>query len=303
MAYTVEYTKEAITGFCESVADFEAMTAPGVPCKFAANERHVQCTFNGKNTDDALEWYGLEGNTKAAVKKCGALLRDGWQDGVKRMRQHLTVLGATISAKAPDVRRRPIWSDDGGELDMDKVRSGNLDTAYRRCARRQQMRPAMVAIGIHTADNCNVTSEAMFWRGAAALCLADHLITRGYPVELSGIIAANMGEQRSRRMNLRYIVKAARGPYSLPHACAALALPGTFRTAGFYWYEKYSDIECGAGLGQTASTADALAFFTKSAGNGAVVSLATGAIKNQKTAQAWIEVQIARLSQPQIKAA
>ena len=86
------------------------------------------------------------------------------------------------------------------------------------------------------AANANVTGETLFWRGAAALVIADALTAAGYNVE---IIAGISGEgvhsngDNSIRLSHTVTVKPATAPLDKNALAAVVALSGYFRVFGF----------------------------------------------------------------------
>lgn len=133
-----------------------------------------------KRVDSGAEkaWYGV--SSMAEAKK---VLLGGWEEGLERIRQTLSKLQLP---QIESIRRRPVWRDSGDDLSLDRVYSGELDTAWRTTERRSSppgLRPChkiMVCVG----GGYKLPAEAFFWRGAVAVSLSDALEESGRSCEI-----------------------------------------------------------------------------------------------------------------------
>ena len=91
-----------------------------------------------------------------------------------------------------------------------------------------------MTIVCNLSESCNVVAEALFWRGASALKLADALTTAGYNVSIYGSITGGNCDASSTVDSGQFIeIKAADQPLDVSALAALTAMPGWFRTAGF----------------------------------------------------------------------
>src|SRR6185295_10789471 len=77
-------------------------------------------TTKSETVRGSLAWNGVEGSVHAVQK----LIRDGWPEGVTRMEEALRDLGETL--RPASVSRKPVWTDQGDELDIHRVWAGRV---------------------------------------------------------------------------------------------------------------------------------------------------------------------------------
>ncbi len=129
-----------------------------------------------------------------------------WQDGLDILQEMIfEVDRERIEVPAAlDVRRRRRWAaDDGDEVCLDRLRAGQ--DAWQSTARVAVNHPRQVTIFANVSASAGVSHDAILWRGAAAICLADLLEKQGYRVELW---ACEYG--RSLHMDNQYSLDAAK---------------------------------------------------------------------------------------------
>jgi hypothetical protein len=127
-----------------------------------------------------------------SVTRLNSHLRDGWSEGAERIR----AINATADAAAPvtvrNVRRRRVTGDAGSEVDVTAYWRGRGDVAWSRCVRDGAVKARAVHIVPMLCGVCTLTADQFFYRGAAAVRLADLLTEAGYNV---AITAAAVGPQ------------------------------------------------------------------------------------------------------------
>ncbi|TFH48659.1 MAG: hypothetical protein E4H01_05905, partial [Lysobacterales bacterium] len=174
------------------------------------------------------QWYGVE-NQKAAhaIFAAGA-----WPEGVERM---LAALGDLQGDTKPrNIRRTRTRSDFGAEVDVTEYWRGRGDVAWSSCRREQRTGPQTVTVAINPSISAGEDAEKIFWRGAAALCLADKLTVAGYNVEIvllfcvHGLFTeSSIRASRDDDAVIECCVKSARAPLDL-NALAVSACLGAF---------------------------------------------------------------------------
>ena len=178
----------------------------------------------------AKDWFGCDGPD--TVNK---YIHEGWPGGLKR----IAAMRAKMTQSIPlfrKARRRPYRSDQGDELDIHAVRSGNLDRAWRRMTKRHgrgsgKSRKVRVVMDIGGHAGCS--ADDLFWPPAASLALCGRLVHLGYAVEIVASFAVDGFVRKPHQTGVfECVVKSFDRPYN-PESFAILALSGLFRTHGF----------------------------------------------------------------------
>jgi hypothetical protein len=149
------------------------------PALFSKTKENGQ--FKGQQS-----WYGNP--PKNTVGSFLAFVNKGWPEGVSRMKESLKELNID---GVTSVKRKARWQSEGDDLNMEKVWSGELDTAWRGMHRAR--RPAhgrIITIWCATNARGDLTQAQLFWRGATACILAEALEKAGYSVEIVGFSIA-----------------------------------------------------------------------------------------------------------------
>lgn len=225
-----DYAGKALTARLADASDVPAFLTEQAPPSTAMRARweamRHELTSGGRF---ALRggWYGQGVNCMDDVE---ALMRDGWAEGANRA----LALAAQLRDSLPpphSVKRRPVWSDNGDDLDRDRVLSGQLDTAWRRTRREAMPAQQTVGLALPWVHSSHRTPEQLFWGAAAAIALCDLLENAGYRVELTAINA--VVEARSRRpVVVAVCVKGASEALRPDTVAAMFAHAGTYRTYG-----------------------------------------------------------------------
>lgn len=201
-----------------------------------ANER------SRAHEDEARAWYGTDSRARA----CAILAGEPWPEGLEhiaRARAALPEIPRPVS-----LRRRPRWDTDGDEVDLDRVREGRLDAAWRTCRREAQPGGApTVAILTDVAVGAGVRAETVALRGAATVALADALETAGYTVELWGAafsVGVYPNSAACDRADL-FPLKGAGEPLDCVRLAAWAVLAAGFRIPLFAarWAERHKTAE------------------------------------------------------------
>jgi hypothetical protein len=196
------------------------------------------------------KFYGRTTKTK---RKALDLFDKGWAKGAERCESLAAELHPPM---ARGVRRRATWQDQGCEVDITRVWSGQLDQAWRGRSRAVTQAPRILAVDVEIGGNKDTNEEQLFYSGAAAVVLTDVLERAGYRVELRAVMAhgANAGYGENLALT-RILIKEAHQPADLALIAAVCCHPGTFRTLGFAALSaNLSDL--GWGFGTISSARD-----------------------------------------------
>lgn len=235
---TEEDTRGAFieTGRLSEYVEAARQGAKVAGCK--ANERHAEyaMTRNPGSWDD---------NT--SYKKALDLATTGWAAGRDKLQQFAETLQANLP-EPKSIRRKARWSDDGDEIDMQRVYAGQLDRAWRGPRRVTRSAPRVISILGPIGQNCGYSAEQLFWSGAAAVVLADLLEEAGYRVALYGVINSWIWGSSNRDTHI-VEVKGADEPMALDTVALAYCHGGFFRRVGFNAL-THAPWDIGSNLGQ-----------------------------------------------------
>jgi hypothetical protein len=191
---------------------------------------------------DAETWYALPFKSGDRIRN---LMDTGWSEGATKIESAIASVEMPLSR---NVRRRARWTDQGDELNMDRVRSGQLDIAWRGMHRTRTFAPTRVVIGVDACANCFTGAQEMFWRGAAALALASSLTDSGYDVQ---IVSGMVWTADSNRSCIRAVTKSYGGGFDLATLAASTACPAFFRCFSFCyaWNHMPKNFVAGESIG------------------------------------------------------
>lgn len=130
----------------------------------------------------SVNWPGRRGDGWADMER---FLHSPWPEGVKMVEYVVERIKKTDLPMPKDVRRKPRWSEDDGDVDVDRVLRGEAD--YMRDVRRQRVSGSFQVSLISNLDcgrghRCN--PSGVFFRSACCIALADVLESIGYSVEI-----------------------------------------------------------------------------------------------------------------------
>lgn len=176
------------------------------------------------NRHDA-KWTGCE-----SAEQFASRIKQGWAEGADRL-MRLPV--AEISPTS--IRRIRHRGEQGDELDIHRVYRGELDTAWEY--RKRGARSAVgrnITIVCNICANWNVIAERLFWRGAAALRVAEALESAGYSVRIvAGMGATSIDSNGNVNNGYLFDIKSPEQPIDVANLASVVCLPGYFRIIGF----------------------------------------------------------------------
>lgn len=265
------------------LGDYVALISAG-KCVNPANESTLQSWQKGLGHD----WCGTSNAKKARetpTQTTLRLIREGWDEGVKLMD---SVAGSVDIPTPLSIRRRNVWSDQGDEVEMQRVWQGQLDTAWRRVAKPLGMGPKRVRVVIDSIAGGSEDQQRMRWRGVAAMKLADALINAGYSVQVESAFKGHDDGEWIARV----IVKEYTAPLDLSSLAATTALPAFFRALGHDWhFIPTEDRIHSPGYGVGTLTKDDVA----DSGDEAPIFLASQKLTTDAKAAEWVAKCVAEL--------
>jgi hypothetical protein len=171
-------------------------------------------------------WYG----GISTVADAERLLDRGWSDGAARLE---SMARDVTPPTARCRKRKPVWRDQGDELDVDRALVGDWGTAWRASHRMWSPGPSTVDLYAAIGGNAHRSADELFWAGATAAILTDLLEGAGYTVRVIGSIVAINRNDSQRAMVTRVVVKETSEPLRLDALAAVACHAGVFRTLGF----------------------------------------------------------------------
>jgi len=216
-------------GKYDSISDFLSAMRQG--CRNAANKAEWHAVgFEGKHY--GAHWFGADCRDGNAVQ---TKVMEGWQEGRDRMNTLRDQMG-TVDLRPVDRRRKLTRMDHGDILDIHQVYAGRLDTAWQKPTRRVTSGPQKIDICANMICSGGEVSDVLFWRGAAAVVLADMLEQAGYMVRLVVNFGGSHYEEKNKagRVSCRVTVKDHGMPFDVT-STSAVIMPGFFRSIGHAW--------------------------------------------------------------------
>lgn len=285
---TIEHTERTTTGRYNSLDEY---------CAFLDSDRF---TYHGNRriareagAHYSADWLGLtdaERGKGDAVKAVSDLANRGWERGADRLSKLVEQMEVP---KLASIRRRRIRGEHGDDVDMQRVYTGRLETAWTRTQRLNRVHTPRVAIITDSIAEGGMNAERMLWRGAAAAALAGILCHAGYQVRMESGYRGSYGR---RYFELRVMTKDYCQPYDYATAAATMALPGFFRAMGHKWYHMAAPEACSYGMNvhtinEAGEQERALELGTPH------ILIAPQGIECEAQAVAWVKSCVARLTQ------
>lgn len=237
-------------------------------------------------------WYGrgIVGASQAI-----AMLESGqWQQGQSEMLRLFDSIGDDVPAPRT-MRRRRVWSDQGDSLDIHRVWSGSVDTAWQRMAQREATGPKRVTIAASIGLMSGEHADRVLWVGAAALKLADILTTAGYDVCIKGVRAAQGALKSGANLVQVWTAKPFTAPLDMAALCIGIASATTVRHSTFQAQcaipERFAN-----GLGQSCADPSEVCDVSDvvfEGGPGVIAMMKD--ISDADTARAWIVRMIGQI--------
>lgn len=215
----------------DSVDEFLA-----VACSNDKESRRLGSHWDNQTIGNNGNWYGLSeklGADASCVDVARALAINGDPDGLERLTENMDRLGQMDRPRS--IRRRRARGDQGDELDIQRVYSGRLDDAWSRREPRLSFAPRRVTITVTAACAGMHNSDTLFWRGAAAVRLADLATEAGYNVEILMFVGGKRGTAGFDRVSCYVTAKAFGAPLDMALLSGCVCHPAFFRSIGHRW--------------------------------------------------------------------
>lgn len=277
----------------DSVTEPEAMLK--TEWQVESNLKHATDVWNRK-IGSGSDWLGVP-----TVPELRSVLTKGYPAGVKK----LETITCGDLPEPQDIRRRRVRSDQGDELDMQAVYRGDLGRAWSRTKRQSRRSVRSVSIVIDLCGNASVTSDQLFWRGAAGLRLAEELTNAGYSVAIYGAAGMKRLHSYDEKFQMAQFVeiKAEDSPLDMDRLASLTCLAGFFRTAfftGIIWAADKQGKSVDESLGRSVNEPLRDAIKMLPIPQDAIIQ---PQVKNKAQAEDWLKSVLKGLANPEQEAA
>lgn len=224
----IEETNEAYVVHYESIQDLMESSVNPV------NEYYVRRSYECHARD--LKWWGWSGGFEECKRKLSGA---GWPEGLEMARRELPSVAIPTMRS---VKRKRVRASHGDTIDMQRVYSGDLARAWETTHRFHSASKGSnnVIIVIDPVASASVESTEAFWRGAAAVMIADMLMQSGRSVKIVvGAAAQKIFTDRHRRMKSSFTMTIKEFDQPLDMETMALVTSvGFFRGYGLKAYAE-----------------------------------------------------------------
>lgn len=183
-----------------------------------------------------------------------------WEKELSFMQQAAEEIRKASLAQPVSIRRQRRWSENDGELDVDRALRGTPDL-FQESYRAQRPRTQNVVVTCYLGQVGSVSGLDLMWRAAAAVVAVDLLEEAGYSCEVWGHnFSRGVYTHAHSDCFTAYQIKEAGDPVDVDSMVKALT-PWLFRTAVFAAWEHGGTVNCGKG--QTSETVDKDRWFSR----------------------------------------
>lgn len=246
----------------------------------------VKNMSDSKTGRDAEKWFGDGIRSKQQlVEVCAS----GWTAGLNKIYRAVGQVGGDIVPIS--LKRRIVRSDTGDNYDIHRAMSGGLDRSWDSHKRQKRVAGgAQITIAVSIGQNSGTHANAAFWRGAAAVRLADLMTEAGYQVQVIGYSSTFDAFETGTPHQLTLIeVKAASDPLDLTALATSVALAGFYRHFCL-WQLHSHDHEVSPGHGMNEKDAALI---------GVDVNITVESIEDRRSCEQFILSAVAKFGMEQ----
>lgn len=187
-------------------------------------------------------------------------LTQPWETELGFMEKAANEIRKAIVEPPVSIRRQRRWSENDGELDVDRALRGTPEL-FHESYRAKRPRVQNVVVTCYLGQIASVSGLDLMWRAAAAVVAVDLLEEAGYSCEVWGHNFSR-GVFTSERSDCftAYRIKESGDPVDVDGMIKALT-PWLFRTAVFAAWEHRGQINYG--YGRTSETVDKDRWFSR----------------------------------------
>lgn len=192
-----------------------------------------------ERTEPAGKWFGRD-NTSAEQVTQKALVGDSdmlkllEENYIKPLDKALGKNTLEYKQQIKTTKRRRCFGDQGDELDMDKVYSGELDTCWTKMKREEfDHEHNLITIAMHIGASANKDAVDSYWKSAIAVKLVDELQLAGKSVRLVLMASTKRGYENTVKDDTVFMVVKEMDERLSMQKLAAMTHLGFFRAVFF----------------------------------------------------------------------
>jgi hypothetical protein len=182
-----------------------------------------------KSRSGSENWYGIKGGYESVMRTFKA--------GHPKIESKLDDLAVQCSLKlsrAIGVGRKFKRGPEGDEVDIERIKSCDFDTAWTSMIRKTKRGRTAIRLCVDIGANAGTRAEDMQWRGIAASLLSSIIHKAGYSIEILACFAVSGSLRKSDKdIVVTCRVKPRMTQTNLSFLASTICLPGFFRTLGF----------------------------------------------------------------------
>lgn len=199
------------------------------PSALNANLSTFKIFKNDVESYNPIKWYGIEEGKPSQVIRA---IKSGYRPGLDAIRD---AAGQFEIPPIKCVRRQKVRGSQGDDLDMARVYSGHLDSAWGTTKKSfdGSAYGKNITIAVDIGANMGVSADKMIWRGAYAAALADKYAEAGYSVELYAFCVVRKVTLKDDSAEVIVKLLDSAEPYDLEKLANTICFPGFFRTLIF----------------------------------------------------------------------
>lgn len=277
-------------------------------------DKHTECgtvrvlatRHSDEHLDNKADWFGITGEQSAKEYLADRLKGKGDNKSARSIAQMVRqVTGELDLPPVESMRISHQWRDQGTQLSMPRLYSGQVGSAWRRKRKRSYTLPPVVRILCPLGCPAEWSADRMRKRGVAAAILSEFLNRAGYRTEIIGIDGMNTSSGVSGFFTVT--IKPADKPTDLTRLADTIASPIFCRSvtyiSGAKLYEEQGEtVPYGLGKAKDPSKAQ-LAFVERANGAADLTTLVPTKTDSNARIKAWIKQTLADLQEGQRHAA
>ena|SRR3990167_210707 len=192
----------------------------------AKNKKHRRAILLEKNKKGRMGWYS---DKPATPHEMVDRIKNGDTYNLEKIRN---LAGKINIENIKSLKRKRKKSDQGDDLNIESVYSGNLDRAWSSVGKSQgvAINGKEVTICVNVGGNCNRDASTLIHRGVLGLAMADAYATAGYAVSVYAYFAGENVTVTGHDLSVTLKLTEEGMPFDAEKLSSVLCSPGFFRT-------------------------------------------------------------------------
>lgn len=197
---------------------------------------------NGYKLREMTREFGIAGHGRVSSwEQLATAVNSVWTEGLDRVREMAAELSRCSLPEPTTVRRTRRWSENDGELDVDRVLGGE-PAFFRESYRTRRVGCTTITVLCQVGASSGTTNDQLLWRGTATVATVDLLEAAGYSCD---VWAWNLADRALLSKNHRVFtatrLKEAGEPVDIDRLAKGMS-PWLYRTAGLLSYHLAGEV-------------------------------------------------------------